>query len=511
LSSITIDGRSLTIDQVIQAANHPEVRVELAKNAISTIQRSAEAVANFVKTGQVAYGITTGFGAFKDKLIPKAEVGQIQKNILLSHAIGVGKPLDQATTRAMMLIRANTLARGHSGIRLETLQLLLDLLNANVLPVIPEKGSLGASGDLAPLAHMSLPVIGEGEVFFQGKRMPSQVALDKIGLKPVTLAAKEGLALTNGTTLMTAIGTLSVHKSQQLIHTANAAAALTLEAQNGTIWAYDDRIHSHRQQPFQRETAAELRALLNGTHFSRPYDPTNIQDAYTLRCVPQVHGAIHSAINYAQNIINIELNSITDNPLLFQDDQGKTDIISGGNFHGEPLALALDFLAIALTDLGNISERRIAKLVDNHTDPNTYPPFLTEYGGTNSGFMLLQYTAAALTSENKTLSHPSSTDSIPSSGNVEDHVSMGANSALHVVQVLNNLATILAIELMCAAQALEFRKQKMKNSSQGTGTLKAYDLIRSQVPFFEKDAFFQPYLNKLINLVEIGSFSSLYK
>lgn len=506
---VKINGRSLTLEQVLKIAFDPESVVSLSAEAIPAIERAAKAVADFIEQGQVAYGITTGFGAFKDKLIPHNEVGQLQQNILLSHAVGVGNTLDDPTTRAMMLIRANTLARGHSGIRLETLELLLSLLNHNILPVIPEKGSLGASGDLAPLAHMSLPLIGAGEVRWKGQTLPSAEALNQIGLKPVTLSAKEGLALTNGTTMMTAIGILTVAKAEAIIHTANLAAALGLEAQAGTLWAYDDRLHAHRPQAFQRETAAELRALLEGTTLSRPDDPTNIQDAYTLRCVPQVHGAVHHAISYAKDVLITELNSVTDNPLLFFDNDNHVQIISGGNFHGEPLALALDFLNLALTDLGNMAERRIAKLIDSRCEAGTYPPFLTEKGGTNSGFMLLQYTAAALASENKTLCHPASSDSIPSSGNVEDHVSMGANSALHAREVAANLSKILAIELMSAAQAVDFRLKRDPSAKLGKGTARAYAIIRQVMPFFEQDTYLKPYLDRLIDLVDVGTFANM--
>lgn len=510
LHLVKIDGRSLTFKQVLQVAYDPDTEVELSPNAIPGIERAAKAVTNFIEEGQIAYGITTGFGAFKDKLIPVDEVGQLQHNILLSHAVGVGTPLNQASTRAMMLIRANTLARGHSGIRLETLQLLLSLLNHNILPIIPEKGSLGASGDLAPLAHMALPLIGEGEVIWNGERQPSSKVLAQVGLNKLTLYGKEGLALTNGTTLMTAVGLLNVAQAEVLIHTANVAAAMGLEAQAGTLWAYDERIHTHRPQAFQTETAAELRSLLQGTSLNRPDDPSNIQDAYTLRCIPQVHGAVHHAISYAHNVIIDELNSVTDNPLLFFEDSGQVKIISGGNFHGEPLALALDFLGLAMTDLGNMAERRISKLIDSRNDAGTFPPFLTEKGGTNSGFMLLQYTAAALASENKTLCHPSSSDSIPSSGNVEDHVSMGANSALHARSVLSNLSVILAIELMSAAQAIDFRLSSSPSAKMGMGTSKAYKLIRDVVPFFARDTYFKPYLDRLVAEVEKGSFVDLF-
>ncbi len=506
MAEISINGCELTIEQVVKVADDPSVHLSLAPDAIPAINRAAEAVQQFIREGHVAYGITTGFGAFKDNLIPIEDVEKLQENIILSHAVGVGPTLDDRTVRAMMLIRANTLAKGHSGIRLQTIELLLELLNRNILPIIPSKGSLGASGDLAPLAHMSLPLLGVGQVKMDGQALSASEALRKAGLKPIKLAAKEGLALTNGTTMMTALGALLVHAAEMLMETANCTGALTIEAQNGTLRAFSPQIHAARPQKFQAETAAHIRALLSGSQLTRPDNSSNVQDAYTLRCIPQVHGAVRSAIAYARTVVETELNSVTDNPLLFFEED-KIEVISGGNFHGEPLALALDFMAIALADLGNMSERRIAKLIDNHTEH--YPSFLAAQGGLNSGFMLLQYTAAALTSENKTLAHPSSLDSIPSSGNVEDHVSMGANAANHCAMVLENVTTIVAIELMAAAQAIDFRLLQDPNLQQGTGTATAMRKVREIVPFFEKDTFFQPYLLKLVDSVRSDCFCKL--
>lgn len=506
MAEISINGCELTIEQVVKVADDPSVHLSLAPDAIPAINRAAEAVQQFIREGHVAYGITTGFGAFKDNLIPIEDVEKLQENIILSHAVGVGPTLDDRTVRAMMLIRANTLAKGHSGIRLQTIELLLELLNRNILPIIPSKGSLGASGDLAPLAHMSLPLLGVGQVKMDGQALSASEALIKAGLEPIKLAAKEGLALTNGTTMMTALGALLVHAAEMLMETANCTGALTIEAQNGTLRAFSPQIHAARPQKFQAETAAHIRALLSGSQLTRPDNSSNVQDAYTLRCIPQVHGAVRSAIAYARTVVETELNSVTDNPLLFFEED-KIEVISGGNFHGEPLALALDFMAIALADLGNMSERRIAKLIDNHTEH--YPSFLAAQGGLNSGFMLLQYTAAALTSENKTLAHPSSLDSIPSSGNVEDHVSMGANAANHCAMVLENVTTIVAIELMAAAQAIDFRLLQDPNLQQGTGTATAMRKVREIVPFFEKDTFFQPYLLKLVDSVRSDCFCKL--
>lgn len=505
MAEFYIDGRSLTIEQVVKIADDPSIQVKIAPDALADIERAAAAVHQFVLDGKIAYGITTGFGAFKDRLIPVDQVEQLQENIILSHAVGVGPHLDDRTVRAMILIRANTLAKGHSGIRVKTLELLLELLNKNLLPVIPSKGSLGASGDLAPLAHMSLPLLGFGQVKMNGEIVGSADAFQKVGLEPIRLAAKEGLALTNGTTMMTAIAALGIDAAEALINTADCAGALGLEAQNGTLRAFLPQIHQSRPQNFQQETAEHIRSLLQDSQFTRPDSSRNVQDAYTLRCIPQVHGAVRNALSYARSVVEIELNSVTDNPLLFFDQNDQVEIISGGNFHGEPLALAMDFLAIALADLGNMAERRIAKLIDNNTEH--YPSFLAAEGGLNSGFMLLQYTAAALASENKTLAHPSSLDSIPSSGNVEDHVSMGANAALHCAQVLDNVNAIIAIELMSAAQAIDFRLQKSPELQLGSGTKIAMRKIREAVPFFEHDEFLQPSMQKLIELVKKKTFA----
>ena len=507
MAHLALNGSSLTISQLVEAARNPNIEVSIAPEAIPGIQRAASAVQKLIREGRVAYGITTGFGAFKDRLIPPEDVEKLQENIILSHAVGTGPELPAEVVRAMMIIRTNTLAKGHSGIRLETLQLVLSLLNKNILPIIPSKGSLGASGDLAPLAHMALPLIGQGEVRFQGKVRPSAEVLSENNLIPVKLIAKEGLALTNGTTLMTAIGALQVYDAQVVLRSANCAAALSLEAQNGTLRAYSPQIHASRPQAMQAETAAHLRELLKGSGLTRPDNSKNVQDAYTLRCVPQVHGAIHSTINYAQKVVEIEFNSVTDNPLIFFDENDEVIVLSGGNFHGEPLAFVLDFLSIAMTDLGNISERRIAKLID--LNPEHYPPFLASHGGLNSGFMLLQYTAAALCSENKTLAHPDSVDTIPSSGNVEDHVSMGANAALHCQQIVENVRTVIAIELMSAAQAIDFRLQANPNISLGQGTSKAYRAIRGVVPFFEQDAYFKPGMDAVAEMVKQGGFCSV--
>ncbi|MGI8787532.1 MAG: histidine ammonia-lyase [Pyrinomonadaceae bacterium] len=505
MKEIILDGESLTFEQVLAIAygepNKP--RVLLSEKAKAQVERSAEAVQILLERGEIAYGITTGFGAFKDKIISRAEVEQLQKNILLSHAVGVGKPFDVPTTRAIILIRANTLARGFSGIRLETLELLLEFLNRGVHPVIPEKGSLGASGDLAPLAHMSLPLIGEGEAIYKGAKLSGKNALEKANLKPITLAAKEGLALTNGTTVMTAAGLLETVKAQRLARIADVAGCLSLEALNGTTSAFDERIHALRPHPRQIECAKNLREILEESEFVRCFDPANCQDAYTLRCMPQVHGACRDAIAYAEWVVKIELNAVTDNPLIFCDENYKNiEVVSGGNFHGEPLALAFDYLAIALSEIGNISERRLMRLTDECSNAHILPAFLTENGGLNSGFMIVQYTAAALCTENKILAHPASVDTIPSSANVEDHVSMGVTSVLKLRQIAANLEQILALELFAAAQGIDFRRQVIGEEKKlGIGTKPIYEVIRKKIPFIKEDVYMKGYIEAVCEIV----------
>jgi len=505
MNEIILDGESLTFEQVLAVAhgepNQP--RVSLSKKARASVNRSAAAVQTLLERGEIAYGITTGFGAFKDKIISRAEVELLQRNIIVSHAVGVGKPFDVPTTRAIILIRANTLARGFSGIRLETLELLIEFLNRGVHPIIPEKGSLGASGDLAPLAHMACVLIGEGEAIYGGEKLSGREALEKAGLEAITPAAKEGLALTNGTTIMTAVGLLETHKAKKLADVADFSGCLSLEALNGTVSAFDERIHALRPHPRQIDCAKNLRDILTGSEFVREFDKSNVQDAYTLRCMPQVHGACRDAIAYAEWVIKIELNAVTDNPLIFCDENcDNIEVISGGNFHGEPLALSMDYLAIALSELGNISERRLMRLTDESSNAHILPAFLTENGGLNSGFMIVQYTAAALCTENKILSHPASVDTIPSSANVEDHVSMGVTSVLKIRQIAENLEYILALELFAAAQGVDFRKKRIGADKRlGKGTQPVYDLIRQKVPFIEKDVYLKNYIEAVREIV----------
>jgi len=504
MHAVLLTGDGLTIEEVAAVAYGAPWApgVELTPHAVSRVRRAERAVADLVSRGEIAYGITTGFGAFKDRIIPPEQVRQLQRNIIMSHAVGVGEPFDKPVVRGLMLVRANTLAKGHSGVRLDTLTLLLSLLNSGVHPVVPSQGSLGASGDLAPLAHMALVLMGEGEAEYRQSVLPGAQALLQAGLAPASLAAKEGLALTNGTAVMCALGALAVERAEMLSAVADIAGGLSLEALDGTLLAFDERIQAVRPHPRQVDCARHMRRLLADSDFTRKHDPGNVQDAYTLRCIPQVHGAVRDAIAYARWVIEIELNSATDNPLLFFDGEDRVTVLSGGNFHGEIVAIAMDYLAMALTELGNISERRTARLTDEASNAHVLPAFLIKHGGLNSGFMLVQYTAAALASENKVLSHPASVDSIPTSANVEDHVSMGCAAARKAWQILNNLERILSLELLSAAQGIGFRRESLGATARlGCGTRVAYDLVRKRVPFLENDAVMYPYIEAVRSMV----------
>ena len=504
---VHLDGSTLTLEHVHTVAHGTPgtPTVALTADAEQRVARAAAAVQTLLERGEVAYGITTGFGAFKERLVPLAQVAQLQHNILMSHAVGVGPALSRAEVRALMLIRANTLAHGYSGIRPATLQLLLDLLNRGVHPVIPEQGSLGASGDLAPLAHMGLPLIGLGQAEYGGEVMDAALALQRAGLAPATLAAKEGLALTNGTAFMAGLGVLSVIRAERLAFHADIAGALCVEALRGTPLAFDARIHALRPFPNQIAVAARLRQLLAGSTCVRPHDPHDIQDAYTLRCIPQVHGAVRDMIAYARQTFAVELNAVTDNPLIFINADDSIEVISGGNFHGEPLAFALDSLAIALCDLGNLSERRIMRLLDASSNKGVLPPFLAVNGGLHSGLMLVQYTAAALASENKILAHPASTDTIPTSANVEDHVSMGATAAVKLRRILENVEQIVGLELFTAAQAVDFRLEGASGAMLGRGTAAAYRHIRQHIPFIAADTMLTPHFAAMQRICNDGS------
>ncbi|HAZ37783.1 MAG TPA: histidine ammonia-lyase [Clostridiaceae bacterium] len=494
MNEIIIDGNSLTIEDVIMVARNG-YKVKISEEAEKKVVKARNLVDKFVKEGRVEYGITTGFGKFADVVISKENTKQLQKNLIMSHACGVGDELPHEVVRAAMLLRANALAKGYSGIRLSTLKTLIDMLNKDVCPVIYEKGSLGASGDLAPLAHMVLTMLGEGEAYYNGKRMPSIDAMKAAKIDTVELVEKEGLALINGTPIMTAIASLAVYDAVNLSKAADITGSMTVEALRGITDAYYYRVNEVRPQVGQMACAKNLLRILKGSSLTTKQGELRVQDAYTLRCIPQIHGASKDAINYAKNVVEIEINSATDNPLIFEDEE---KVISGGNFHGQPIALAMDFLGIAVAELADVSERRIERLVNYQL--NDLPPFLTKEGGLNSGFMITQYVAASLVSENKVLAHPASVDSIPSSANQEDHVSMGTIAARKCRDIIYNVTRVLGIEYLADSQALYFRG----NVKLGEGTEKAYELIRSEIKPFDEDRIMYPEINKASDLVSSG-------
>jgi histidine ammonia-lyase len=512
METLYLNGETLRIRDVVKIARTAPgaVRVALTEEAVARVERCRAAVEQLVGEGRVAYGITTGFGAFKDKVIPPEQLDTLQRNLVLSHAVGVGAPFAPDETRAIMLIRANQLAKGFSGARLATIDLLLACVERGVYPVIPQQGSLGSSGDLAPLAHLALVLIGEGFAVVEGETLPGAEALRRVGLEPVVLRAKEGLALLNGTAVMTAVGCLTTYDAEMTTHAADIAGALSLEAMEGTGEAYDPRIHAARPHPRLIESAHYMRHLLDGSEFLRKRDPKRVQDAYSLRCIPQIHGSVREVIAYAKWLLRIELNSATDNPLIFIDDEtGQIDVISGGNFHGEPVALAMDYLTIALVELANVSERRVNRLVDAKENGNVLPPFLTEEGGLNSGFMIAHYTAASLVSENKVLAHPASADTVPTSADIEDHQSLGTIASRQAREVLQNTSTVVGIELFAAAQGIEFRQRAAAQPFQlGVGTAPVFASIREHIPFIPQDEWMQPHVLKAKELVLSGAITA---
>ncbi len=497
---VVIDGSRLTLEDFEDVVFNG-TPVALSSRAARRMLESRKVVERIADSDTPAYGINTGFGKLSDRHIGHTQIKTLQINLIRSHACGVGPPLSEAETRGIMLCRANALAKGFSGVRPELVTFLLTLLNREIHPVIPSQGSVGASGDLAPLAHLSLVLIGEGEVWNEGRPISGKEALHKAGLKPFLPGAKEGLALLNGTQAMLSIGSLSLLEAETLLDTADVASALSLDALKGTPRAFDARYQQTRPFPGQLKTAANLRRLLAGSQIRISHiDCPRVQDAYSLRCIPQVHGAIRDTLDLARRTFSIELNSATDNPLVFAKEN---EIISGGNFHGQPLALIMDYMAIALTELSSISERRIERMID--PEYGDLPPFLTSDPGLNSGFMMLQVTAAALTSECKVLAHPASVDSIPTSGNREDHVSMGMGAALKLKRVLNNLRKILAIELLCASQGIDF----LHPLQPGAGGRKAYRLVRSVSPRLEDDRSLAPDIRRLEEMIVMKGFASI--
>ena len=506
MESLLLDGQSLTLAQIEAVALHAQP-VALAPQANHRIAQSRSLIESILGAGQTVYGVNTGFGKLSDVRIPDGSLAQLQTNLVRSHAGGVGQPLSEPESRAMLLLRANVLAKGFSGCRVELVELLLALLNAGVHPVIPEKGSVGASGDLAPLAHLALVVIGEGEAFYRGERIPGSEALKRAGLKPLALAAKEGLALLNGTQAMTAVGALAVARAIRLARLADGSGAMALEALMGTPAAFDPRIHDARPHSGQKAAAAHLLQLLHGSEIReahREHD-SRVQDAYCLRCMPQVHGAVRGALEHVRSILEIESGSATDNPLVFPGPDGSTEgsVLSGGNFHGAPLAYAFDYAAIALTDLASITERRIDRLLNPDINEGL-PAFLSPDPGLSSGFMMAQIVAAALINECQVLAHPSSTGSIPTSGGKEDHVSMGMTGALKLRQIVEHAERIVAIELMCAAQGLEHRRPLMS----GREVEGIYKSIRATIPRLEQDRVLATDIDALAAAVRAGAFNA---
>jgi histidine ammonia-lyase len=513
--AIALTGHDLTLEAVEAVARHG-ARAVLAPEARERMVRSRAVIAAIVERGEAVYGVTTGFGDLAMVRIAPEDAVRLQENLLVSHAVGVGPRCDVPTVRAMLLLRANTLALGRSGCRPELVERLLAFLEHGIHPIVPEQGSVGASGDLAPLAHLALPLIGRGRVARGDGERPATEALAEAGLAPLHLVAKEGLALLNGTQMMSAVGALTILDAERSCGTASVVAAMSTEALLGTDVAFAEAYHAARPHPGQARVAAELRHLLRGSELQRAHhgEAHKVQDPYSVRCVPQVHGATRDALAYARGVLEIEINSATDNPLVFPDGAvadptaiatAGGHVVSGGNFHGQPVALAMDFVKLAVAELGSISERRTALLIDGRL--SGLPPFLVADAGLNSGLMLLQYTAAALVSEDKVLVHPASADSIPTSANQEDHVSMGSIAARQARQILENVEQVVALELLCAGQGLDFRI--VDGLRPGEGVAEAHRRLRDRVAHLEGDRDPGPDIAGATDLVRAGAFLDL--
>ncbi len=493
---ILIDGGSLNLDDFIEVTRN-DAPVKISEKAIENIHRSRVVVENLLSKKEPMYGINTGFGRFSDQAISEDQIDLLQLNLIRADATGAGSPFPREIVRGALLLRANSVIKGYSGVRQELPETMVKMLNRGVHPVIPEKGSVGASGDLCPLAHMVLPMIGEGQAEYLGQLMDGAKAMEMAGITPLKLKAKEGLALINGTPVMTSVAAHVLYTALILQKSADIVSALTFESLKGIIDVFDPRIHEARGQDGQIDAASNMREILKGSDWVTRQGELRIQDSYSLRCIPQVHGASRMAIDYVRKVVVSELNAATDNPLVFADSE---EVISGGNFHGEPIAIAMDTLSIALAELSSISERRIAKLVDpalNHG----LPAFLVKEGGLNCGFMVPQYTAAALVSENKVLSHPASVDSIPTSAGQEDHVSMGTIGARKAGMIADHLSRVLGIEWMCAAQAIDLQPR----SRLGIGTEEAYSLLREHVAYMDQDRVFSKDQDTSSGLIKNGT------
>ena len=493
METVHLNGETLTLEEVGRVA-HSQAKVELAEEASRQVAEARRVVEEKLKGGEPVYGVNTGFGQLCEVRIPTEKVEELQVNLLRSHAAGVGETLDQDSVRAVMVLMANNLAKGHSGIRPETVQALIDMLNHGVHPLIPCKGSVGASGDLAPLSHLSLVLIGEGEAIFKGNKLSGGEALREAGLKPIKLRAKEGLSLVNGCQFTGGLGAMTLLAGEQCCRIADTAGALSFEALLGDIRAFDERIHQARPHPGQAAVASNFRRLLaESPRVKSGERKEKTQDCYSLRCLPQVHGAVRDALSFVRQVLEREINSATDNPLVFA---GESEILSGGNFHGEPLALALDFMGLALSELANISERRIERLLNPHL--SGLPASLVKECGLHSGLMMAQITAASLVSENKVLAHPASVDSIPTSAGKEDHVSMSSIAANKGRTILDNLQRVLAIELICGAQGLDLRRPL-----QSSPVLeKVHQLLRSKVEFLSRDRELHKDIEAVVDLIK---------
>lgn len=491
---IELGSKKLTLEELISITRGKK-KIKISEEAKSKVKVARELVERYVNEGKVSYGITTGFGKFSDKIISKEETAKLQKNLIMSHSCGVGDPLRQDYARGTMVLRINNLIQGYSGVRMEVIDLLVEMVNRGVTPFIPEKGSLGSSGDLAPLAHMVLVMLGMGEAYVEKELLPGKKALEKVGLTPLKeLSSKEGLALINGTQVMTSIGAHVVYDAIKLMKHLDISASLTMEALNGIICAFDHKIQDVRGHKGQKDTAKNIRKILKNSLGVTKQGELRVQDAYALRCIPQVHGASKDALNYVKEKVEIEINAVTDNPIIFPE---QDEVLSGGNFHGQPMALAFDFLGIALSEMANIAERRIERLV-NPSLNNGLPAFLINHGGLNSGFMIVQYSAASLVSENKVLAHPASVDSIPSSANQEDHVSMGTIAARKARDILGNVRKVIAMEFLVACQGIDLRGIKRL----GDGTSVAFKEIREYVKYSEKDRPLYTDINDIERLIE---------
>lgn len=494
---VNLTGNSLTLEEIIAVARY-QVKVAIDEKAKQAVHESRQIVDTIVEEKRVVYGVNTGFGSLCNVSISQEDTVQLQENLIRTHASGFGRPLSEEVVRAIMLIRINSLVKGFSGIRLSTIEALLAMLNQQVHPFIPEKGSLGASGDLAPLSHMVMPLLGLGKAFYQGELLSGKEAMERAGIPIICLSAKEGLAFINGTTVLTAIGALATYDAIELLKMADIVGALSLEVHEGISSPLEEALHVIRPQSGQLATASNIRRLIEDSEYVTKATPEHVQDPYTLRCMPQIHGASKDSIAYVKEKVEIEINSVTDNPIITRD--GK--VISGGNFHGEVLAQAFDFLGIAAAEIGNVSERRVERLVNRQL--SKLPSFLVKYPGLNSGFMITQYACASLVSENKILAHPASVDSIPSCENQEDFVSMGTTAARTAADIVRNSRRVVATELLAACQALDL---KGVDKRLGRGSQIAYGLLRQTASFIENDKDIEIYeeLNKATDLLETGA------